>query len=104
MLEQPDLGDKCTSYTDEFYSVHDKLNSVKCNSTKTGVILEKGLLGNIFHNFHIDCLGEKNQVMYISDDMSLAALNYDFLLNFALFSLFGMRSIFPRGKLFHSLL
>ena len=43
MLEQPDLGDKCTSYTDEFYSVHDKLNSVKCNSTKTGVILEKGL-------------------------------------------------------------
>ena len=59
MLEQPDLGDKCTSYTDEFYSVHDKLNSVKCNSTKTGVILEKGLLGNIFHNFHIDCLGKK---------------------------------------------
>ena len=104
MLEQPDLGDKCTSYTDEFYSVHDKLNSVKCNSTKTGVILEKGLLGNIFHNFHIDWLGKKNQVMYISDDMSLAALNDDFLLNFALFSLFGMRSIFPRGKLFRSLL
>ena len=43
-------------------------------------------------------------MMYISDDMSLAALNDDFLLNFALFSLFGMRSIFPRGKLFRSLL
>lgn len=38
-------------------------------------------------------------MVYISDDMSLATLNDDFLLNFALFSLFGMRSIFPHDKL-----
>ena len=47
------------------FSVHDKFNSDECNSTKTGVILEKGFLGNIFPNFHIDRLGKKSTDVHL---------------------------------------